>query len=254
MEKIYRNVGLIVAIFVAIVSGVFAIDNSTGVLGDYVYSVSYKALVDYDGVYFSDLNKFSELSTEGGTATTFYRIEETGLGITFSDNYTFNSPYGQNVTIYGGSTYDTLDECGNITAIISYQLKNGTNYNENYSTYFECGITPSAPLEFFTTLTRGDIALVTIQKSSEATNISRLQVTKNIGTGVILVNKYPSLESLSGVFVAVATAEKDLILSAMPFVDIALKLLMYIGVPIGIIIFIIWSFRKIKDGLIRLLE
>lgn len=257
VKKIMRNkiiMSAVMFLFLLVFAGFSVTYNESGILGNYLYSMNYKALLDYDGVYYTDLIQYSDISAATGQQIyIYYKIEKTALISTFSGDYTFNSPYGANYTILDGTAYDTNNEEGNITITVNYQYANGTSLTDTKYNYFNAGI-GILPYDFYTSIGRGDTALVTVGKTNEANNITRFQVVKTVGTAIVTVNKYPSLDSMSEHFADLVEAEKDTVLNVVPIVNIALQCIMIVGIPIGIILFLLWSFGKMRDGLLKLIR
>lgn len=214
--------------------------------GSYVYDASYKALLDYDGFYYSDIMKYSDLSTQNAIQSTMFIVEKPNAIVTWSANYTFLDAYGSNHTLITGRGIDQTKENGFINASVSYHFANGTIAMEKYSQYYEFLLNPD-PMYFFVYLQKGDTALVNVFKANETTNITRLQIVRDVATPVVTKVQLPSLETMAGVFAGIVSVEGEIIADLSVFVKIFLMLGMIVIVPTLMVLTISWAVKKVKE-------
>jgi hypothetical protein len=241
-----RKIGL-VALLVVMALGLFAPAMASEFSGTFVYSAVYNQKLDYDGYYYSDILKFSDLSTENSKVATLFIVEKPNLIASFPDNFTAWGPYGQNLTVGPLTPIDGTQENGLINATISYQYSNGTTAQETYSKFYDFALNPE-PLNFTVWLTRGDTALISVYKGELSTNITRLQIIKDTGNALIEKKIYPSLDSIAESFNGIVASEGEIFGYVVEVAKIGLFAFYIIVAPVLIILLIMWGIRKIKES------
>jgi len=225
--------------------------------GTVIYQTSYNAKVDYDGYIWSDISKYSDLSTDNSIITKLYIFEKPNLAVSYIQNFTFLNPYGFNTTITDLDSFDSAYEEGLINATISYQYANGTNAFERYSYYYNPFLFSNAnPLTFFVRLGKGDIALVNVFKdnwpaSAAYNNITRLNVVIASNAPVIEKKIFPNINDMVDKLNSIVNVEIDVFLILKTIFDFFVLIFFIFIAPVLIVLVFLWAIRKLREGVTK---
>lgn len=204
-----------------LVSGFSISSDEFAALGTAVYSLENKS----DNYFFSELVKFSDLSTvDNGVIWLMYKPERV------SDTNT----------------------SGRLNLTINILRTNGTN--EQINKYMDCdiGIFNCQWNETIFSLNKGDWALTSLYR--ESGNITKMQMSK--GNSLITVESFnvPAFNSIADIFYNIAIMEYNILQSGYIFISLGFDVLMIIGIPVLIGLFFLWGVGAIKTAFRRLTE
>jgi len=213
MKKIF---GILALALILSVTGVFALGNP---LGTTLYSVAYNQYPT-TGVYFSEILRYSDLSSTDSTIKILYIAEAVELGTGGILNAT--------VTIQKSNT----------------SVTNQTIYSKSYSYDFETN-----PLSFYVDLNKGDSALVTFWNVSS--NMTRIQVVRDLNAPRVTVTSISWLDKFADGFARVFEFESNFIDSLSTPAYIGFMVLEIIILPTLFVLLLAWSFKKVREAFLK---